>query len=250
VLSLDTSAFFDGQGGAPSKLGLGSSAALTVALASALEIWSGSAWSENAEQRLDQLVTIHREIQGGAGSGLDVAASLLGGVLRFQLADDGSVTVAAPVSLPERLRMVFVWTGRAASTGDFLARLRECREARKVEIDAVLDLLSTISSAGVDAMVAGDYHAFLGHVDSFWNALEKLGAMIEMPVLSEEHQRLRGLAEGCGVHYKPSGAGGGDFGIGFASDRAAALDFAGGAASEGFRAIDLRVDSIGVDPSM
>jgi hypothetical protein len=69
-----------------------------------------------------------------------------------------------------------------------------------------------------------------------------------MPILSEEHRRLRGLAEGCGVHYKPSGAGGGDFGIGFASDLDAAEEFADGVVTEGFRAIDLRIDGIGVDP--
>jgi phosphomevalonate kinase len=246
MLRLDSRAFFDHGENRSSKLGLGSSAALTVALVSALEMWSGSGRSASAQQRLRQLVEIHRDIQGGAGSGIDVAASLLGGVLRFQLADDGSVAEADPINLPERLQMVFLWTGRAVSTGDFLGRLREFREARRGEIDPVLDELSAVSSAGVEAIAAGSTDAFLEQVDFFWNALEKLGAAIGMPILSEEHRTLRKMAEGCGLHYKPSGAGGGDFGVGFTTDAASALSLADRASARGFRLFELRVDTKGL----
>jgi phosphomevalonate kinase len=248
-LSLDTRAFFDGGRGGPSKLGLGSSAALTVALVSALQIWSEGGLAEPATRRLQQLVGIHREIQGGVGSGIDVAASLLGGILRFQLADDGSVGEAAPIDFPEQLRMVFVWTGRSASTGDFLGRLRDCRETGTTEIDSVLDELSEVSSAGVEAVVAGSTDAFLEHVDLFWSALERLGAAIGMPVLSEEHRSLRGIAENVGVHYKPSGAGGGDFGVGFTTDAGSAATLVDRAEAKGFQSLDLRVDANGLTGS-
>lgn len=245
AVTLDTRAFFEGD----TKLGLGSSAALTVALASALESWTGRQAPADERERLQGLVDLHRSVQGGAGSGIDVAASFLGGVIRYRLADDGAVADAAPVGLPGNLRLVFVWTGRSTSTGDFLARLRTCREDDPGMVNPVLDELGAVSSAGVAALVAGNAGVFLDEVDAFWNALDRLAAVIGMPILSNEHQTLRRIAEDCGVPYKPSGAGGGDVGIGFTTDASAAAKLEDRAAAEGFRALDLRVDSAGLKRS-
>jgi len=244
--TLDTRAFFESAGGWESKLGLGSSAALTVAFASALEVWAGGEPTTDARGHLQGLVDLHRGIQGGAGSGIDVAASLLGGVIRYQLADDGSVAEAVPLVLPENLRMVFVWTGRAASTGDFLGRLRARREEDPQAVNPVLDGLGAVSSEGVAALGDGDAEGFIDAIDAFWEALDHLGTAIAMPILADEHRILRRLAVECGVHYKPSGAGGGDFGVGFTTDAAAAAEMADRVAANGFQIIDLRVDTSGL----
>jgi phosphomevalonate kinase len=244
--TLDTRAFFESAGSGECKLGLGSSAALTVAFASALEVWSGGGPTAEVEGRLQGLVDLHRGVQGGAGSGIDVAASLLGGVIRYQLAGDGSVAQAAPLVLPESLRMVFVWTGRAASTGDFLGRLRDRREEVPREVNSVLDELGAVSSIGVSALADGDAEGFLEAVDAFWQALDQLGIVIGMPILSDEHHALRRIAADCGVRYKPSGAGGGDFGIGFATDEDAAAALRSGAGASGFHVLELGLDHSGV----
>jgi phosphomevalonate kinase len=244
--TLDTRAFFESADGWESKLGLGSSAALTVAFASALEAWAGGSQTTVTEGRLQELVKLHRRVQGGVGSGIDVAASLFGGVVRFQLAGDGSVAEAAPMALPENLRMVFVWTGRAASTGDFLGRLRARREEAPQDVNAVLDELGAVSSVGVAALGEGDAGAFLDTVDAFWGELDRLGNVIGMPILSEEHRTLRKVAVDCGVRYKPSGAGGGDFGIGFATDADAAAGFTARAETSGFHVLGLGLDRSGL----
>jgi len=246
---LDTRAFFESAGGWESKLGLGSSAALTVAFASALEVWAGGSPTAESEGRLQELVDLHRGVQGGAGSGIDVAASLLGGVIQFQLAGDGSVAEASPLVLPENLRMVFVWTGRAASTGDFLGRLRARHEEEPQEVNPVLDELGAISSDGVEALAENDADGFLNAVDAFWGVLEQLGDVIAMPILSEEHGVLRRIAVDCGVRYKPSGAGGGDFGIGFTTDPDAASSFASRAGASGFHVLELGLDHSGLQRS-
>jgi phosphomevalonate kinase len=183
--TLDTRAFFESAGGWESKLGLGSSAALTVALISALETWAaGGVPPEPAPDQLQRLVDLHRRVQGGAGSGIDVAASLLGGVIRFQLTGDGSVAGAVPLVLPENLRMVFVWTGRAASTGDFLKQLRARLEETPREVRPAIDELGVVSSHGVTAAADGNSKGFLATVDAFWEALDNLGTAIAMPILS------------------------------------------------------------------
>ncbi len=243
--TLDTRAFFKSAGGWESKLGLGSSAALTVAFASALEFWSGRPAATGMEQ-LKDLVDLHRGVQGGAGSGIDVAASLIGGVVRYQLAGDGSVFQAAPLVLPESLRMVFVWTGRAASTGDFLGRLRARREEVPQVVNPALDELGAVSLVGIGALADDDAEGFLDAVDAFWRALEQLGMVIGMPILSNEDLALQRIAVDCGVRYKPSGAGGGDFGIGFTTDEDAAAEFRSRAEAGGFRVLGLGLDQRGL----
>jgi phosphomevalonate kinase len=243
---LDTRAFFEDKDDGPAKLGLGSSAALTVALASALEAWIAGQMTATGEGHLQRLVDLHRGVQGGAGSGIDVAASLLGGVVRYRLDEDGSVAEAEPVGLPEDLRMLFVWTGRSASTGDFLERLETRRTECPQEVRPALDALGAASAGGVAALAEGAAGSFLAAVDAFWEGLDNLGRAMAMPILSDEHRALRRLAVESGVHYKPSGAGGGDLGVGFATDREAAARMAERAAVEGFQIVDLEIDSKGL----
>jgi phosphomevalonate kinase len=245
--TLDTTAFFETLNGQQAKLGLGSSAALSVALASALEGWAGvDRVSATDLDRLQALVDLHRCAQGGAGSGVDVAASLIGGVVRYRLGDAGTVAEAVRISVPEDLHTVFVWTGRSASTGEFLERLAHRLEARPHDVEPALDELGTVSGDGVAAAAAGETAVFLDAVDAFWRALDGLGRAIAMPIVSDEHRVLRGLAEASAVHYKPSGAGGGDLGVGFAADEAAVSRMAERAAAAGFRVLDLQVDPMGL----
>lgn len=246
---LDTRAFFEGEGANASKLGLGSSSALTVALVTALHAWSGGASLGTSADRIQELVDLHRQVQGGTGSGIDVAASVLGGVVRFRLDRHGSVAEATPLHLPERLRMVFVWTGRTASTGDFLHRLRVRREAAPGVVEPALEVLGAVSKAGVTALAGEDVGGFLDAVEAFWTALDRLGTAIDMPILSDEHRVLRRIAVDCGVRYKPSGAGGGDFGIGFTSGGSTSEGFVRRATEEGFQVLGLDVDRTGVESS-
>jgi len=244
--TLDTREFFQTRGDSHFKLGLGSSAALTVALASALVAWADDGCMPNADAGwLQTLVDLHRRIQGGLGSGIDVAASVLGGASRFQLGEDSSVRVAEPMALPVDLQLLFIWTGRSASTSGFLERLEARRAVHPRGVDRAISRLGELSEAGVDALEATAVPAFLDTVDGFWDALEALGREIEMPILSEEHKRLRRLAAESGVRYKPSGAGGGDLGIAFAVDPAAMQETAARAEAEGFAVLDLEADPRG-----
>ncbi len=244
--TLDTREFFRSRGDSRCKLGLGSSAALTVALASALAAWAGDGRMPDADARwLQTLVDLHRRMQGGLGSGIDVAASVLGGVIRFRLDEDSSVAAPQPVAMPADLQLLSIWTGRSASTSGFLERLEARRAAHPHGVDRAISRLGELSEAGIDALEAGASSAFLDAVDGFWDALEALGREIEMPILSQEHRRLRRLAVESGVHYKPSGAGGGDLGIAFAIDSDQLQEMAVRAEAQGFAALDLETDPRG-----
>lgn len=90
---VDTQALFDPLG---RKRGLGSSAAMTVALTAAWATAAGTTPAE-AEVLLHRAVEIHRFAQGGKGSGYDVATSVLGGHVLFT---GGSTPQARRVELP------------------------------------------------------------------------------------------------------------------------------------------------------
>jgi phosphomevalonate kinase len=244
-ITLDTREFFQPSASGVAKLGLGSSAALTVALTEALRHWSDQ---DDRQPTVDlaRLLDLHRTFQGGRGSGIDLAASVTGGVVEYELTDGGRNPKAQSLRLPEDLHLVFLWTGRSASTGDFLARLEEGMSNDGGEIAAVLNQLGSLSAAGIADLCDGRISVLLDHVSQFGRVMEQLGHATGIPILSGEHLELRRLADDVGVSYKPSGAGGGDVGIGFTDDPDRAKAFAAKAADAGFPPLNLEVDPNGV----
>jgi len=245
-ITLDTRGFFQSTAGGSVKLGLGSSAALTVALTEAFHHWSPEG-ARSSEVDLNQLLELHRSFQDGRGSGIDLAASFTGGVVEYRLTEDGQTPSARALELPEGLHLVFLWTGRSASTAGFLARLEEGMRKDGGAIASALSDLGRVSTTGVADLQAGDVAALLDDVSDFGEAMEQLGHAAGIPILSDEHLELRRLAADVGVRYKPSGAGGGDVGIGFTDDTEAATEFAAKAADAGFLPLNLEVDPCGVN---
>ena len=99
-LELDTRSFRDTATG--SKLGIGSSAALAAALAHALAE-AGDDAGDASRAAFDG----HRQFQGGLGSGVDVACSLLGGLVEYSMANND----ACRHDWPEGMHMAVFWLG-------------------------------------------------------------------------------------------------------------------------------------------
>lgn len=162
----------------PGKPGFGGSAAACVAACVAAGRPAADAFA------------IHHAVQGG-GSGIDIAASIHGGTLRFQ---DRQVTAAPPI-LPS-----VIWSGQSARTGPRVQQYRawDDRAARQGFLDA---------SAEAIALAASD------PIAAFQASLEALRAMSASAGIAYETDALRAistLAEAHGGAAKPSGAGGGD----------------------------------------
>src|SRR5690606_26982869 len=90
------------------KLGLGGSAAATVAAVRAAAEGSG-ATREELWSVSDQ---VHRQVQGGRGSGADVASAIHGGGVRYVR----EPRQARALSLHPDVRLVLAWTGESAKT--------------------------------------------------------------------------------------------------------------------------------------
>jgi phosphomevalonate kinase len=243
ALHLDTSGFFHTDGA--SKLGLGSSAALTVALASALATYAGrhDAMSDRT-QWMRRLLRMHGDWQGGRGSGVDIAASVAGGLIGYQLigADREPSYEAIPAS---GLHCLFVWSGQSVSTGDSLQRLTQWRQAHAGDYAAHMSALSSVSSAAIDAFKQQRVQSFIGLTREYALGLQRFGAACGLEIYSPAQKQLADMASGTDVSYKPCGAGG-DFGVVFAEDAERLATFERVIVSAGMHVVPLGLDMHGV----
>ena len=227
------------------KLGLGSSAAALTAWSGAWQAWSGQGVAEASEAVLRRLIEEHSAYQGGTGSGLDVAASLHGGVIRFQL-DEVCGPQVERAKLPENVDFVSVFVRSSASTRKRLAQFRLRTAESPASAAFWMDSLDRLSETGIECAAAGDADGFLQAVRDYAGGLQALGEWMGAEIFTPEHLQLLKLAEQFDVAYKVSGAGGGDLGLAFGADPQALTRFRK-AADERYDTIDLAVDPRGLD---
>lgn len=239
-VELDSDAFFIAdRSGEQVKLGLGSSAAVTVALLGALHACAG-----RAAPTLTACTAVHRAIQHGRGSGIDIAAAIGGGLSRFELRD--GVPECVPMQIPEALHWCCVFSGRPASTAALLDAVAAWREREPAAHALHMRELATISSRGVDAVAGHDAASFLSSLHDYAQALVRFGEAAGVDIASRGHRLLAALAAECGVVYKSCGAGGGDVGVTFAMDHTRLGDFKSRAARAGFAVVTLDADPAGL----
>ncbi len=238
-IELDSTPFYFKHAGTSAKLGLGSSAALTVALLGALH-----AYARLAPPTLAEAMAAHRTIQGGHGSGIDIAAAFTGGLSRFQL--HAATAQIDPATLPAGLHWCCVYAGRPTSTRVMLATVAAWRARAPVAFGRRIHELATISSRGINAAAANDAAAFLSCLNDYAHALARFGEAAGADIASLEQRALGALAANCGCVYKSCGAGGGDVGITLAVEDTRLREFATRAARAGFPVIDLHADPQGL----
>lgn len=211
---LDTEEFFHGH----TKLGLGSSAALTVALIGALLNHAGvTPPSDREEEFVLRLAReIHRRAQGQLGSGIDIAAGVYGGVLQYRLSSAGELPEVRRLSFPEGLSVQAVWSGRAASTTEMVARVEQFHRREPSAFASLMEAMTAVAQRGCEVFAQNRVGEFLKWVEEYRQLLDRLGQASGAPIVSAVHRRLAQQVRSRGATYKPSGAGGGDFGFIFA----------------------------------
>jgi phosphomevalonate kinase len=202
-LTVDSSAFLhDGH-----KLGLGSSAAVAVALTAALLHVRGH---ESEPATVFALAdAAHRAAQGGSGSGGDVAASVYGGAILYRRNEPPEA-----VTLPEGLRVFAVSTGTGSSTVELVGLVDRYRRHSPESYRKDMDALVRLSWSVGEALTTAD--RLLSLADDYFHALEALSHNSGAGIVTERHREYRELAAASGAVFKSSGAGGGDLGLVFA----------------------------------
>lgn len=201
-VTLDTQSFFEGT----DKLGLGSSAALTVALERLLDP------KASADTLFERAFKAHREFQKGAGSGIDLAASVHGGVLRYKLRHP-ELPERTPLEWPADLALIAVWSGASADTRSYVGAVAAFAGREPSSYAALMGNLKRLTEQACTAFQAGDIDGFLTLVESYREGLAQLGKTAGIAIETPEHAQIGAIARSCGARYKPAGAGGGDLGI-------------------------------------
>ncbi len=205
------------------KYGLGSSAAVTVALSGCLQ------QALQGKTDLATALAVHRRFQRGQGSGVDVCASYTGGWVAVQ-----SDPLVAELEWPAAVQVVPVWTGFAASTTAMLAQLARYATDYPDEHRALLADLATTAAVTLAACRRDAVTGLLDGLTAYAQQLRALDTATGLGIWSAEHDELAALAAAAGLVYKPSGAGAGDFGLAFGTDATAVQAFSTAAAAAGF----------------
>ena len=226
-VDLDTTGFIDSA--TQRKIGIGSSAAITVALCAAAIKSADVAALTMLAQRA------HAGLQAGAGSGADVACSLSGGLIEYRM-EGASVTA---LEWPEELSYRLIGTGVAASTRDKLSQL-----------DAGVSKPSRVRLAGASENMAmawrsGDAGQIIAGYREYCDQLRQFSVDHDLGIFDAGHDELWHSANAAGLTYKPCGAGGGDVGILLGTDTAE-LDAFTGTQSMNYSVLDCALSPTGV----
>jgi phosphomevalonate kinase len=203
------------------KLGLGGSAAATVLAVRAARP------DLNDDEALSLAVAAHFIEQGGSGSGGDVAASCLGGILRVEgripwaSAEEAlsmpieELTRARPIDAqrlraPPDLRLLLAFTGEPADTRVLIKRVRALSVGDRPRWRVCEAAITRACEALTNALQSSEREAALQAVREGAAAMARLGEAAQAPIVTVALAKACALAAAAGAAAKPSGAGGGD----------------------------------------
>lgn len=193
------------------KLGVGSSAAATVA-ALAADRWARLPEGDPDRERssiAEAAYAAHRAAQGG-GSGIDVIACVFGGFRVCRRVGDGELPEHAPAALPPGLVVRIYACPESASTSSLVGRVRALGASEPSVYADVMAQASRGADEFARALSSGDGPAAVRGAATQRAAMERLqaasGAQILPGYMLQAHER----ASTEGAVFSQSGAGGGD----------------------------------------
>lgn len=245
---VDSSEFYLGT----QKLGLGSSAAVTVA-ATALALADDSSVPVIDRDAVLQIASeahaAAQGLKGARGSGADIAAAVHGGVIAFQRATpdriawpsdaakrgraitfDGPYSFGEPepqpaedprtaerLAWPASVRLLTFYCGNSADTATLVSAVAQAREANKVAVDAALKSIEQASRAACQACAMRSPEiagkALIAALALGSNAIDSLSAATGVRLVPDCVTAARSALGRLGGTAKTTGAGGGDIGI-------------------------------------
>lgn len=215
------------------KYGLGSSAAVTVAV---VRVVLDYLLTEEADSELVfKLSAIsHLKVQGN-GSGADIAASTFGGWMEYASYQaewlleeiERAKTISRLVKrnwqyfkletleLPKDFYLCVGWTGQAASTSEYVGKIQDFKHKDHQSYAEFMVQSSTAVQGILHGMKDSSTELIIEGIQMNRESLRVLGEKAGVEIETPELTTLCDLAEKLGGVAKPSGAGGGDCGIAF-----------------------------------
>ena len=195
------------------KLGLGSSAAVTVATVGLLLEKAGFFIRDHLSWVHDLALQAHQEAQGIQGSGADIIASTWGGV---------RVLHAPAVETPLPAHVCLVTTSQSMSTASILKIFYGLR----VRVKLVVQRLADAAQAFVLAWQQAEQTRLFAAVEAAADGYRALSGLLGIQLMTPDQEQIALHARAEGGVAKPSGAGGGDIAAVFLPNADAQRSFA------------------------
>lgn len=235
------------------KYGLGSSAAVVVAVISAMLSLYGDEEKAPALDHIFKLSAIAHLRTQTNGSGADIAAAVYGGWLGYTsykpdwvlknieqgekltplLEKQWPLLSIRPLVAPSLLQLAVGWTKEAVSTGPMIKRVQDYRICHEEGYSEFLKDSSRSVIGLINSIERNDCSSAISFLKQNRVALKKLGESAGLPIETAKLKALCTIAEKYGSG-KLSGAGGGDCGIAFLQDDTQIKDL-----HEAWRAADI-----------
>ena len=232
------------------KIGLGSSAAASVAAAGSVAVHHGHTLDDPALRRrvFSAAFDGHRAVSP-EGSGVDVASAAYGGFLVFAKRAGTEVQLEA-IEPPRSLVLSLIWTGRPVRTSDLLDRVRQLRASRREAYDRLMRALHERTLRFVEAFRRSDEAEVIVAARDYHQGMRELGLAADAPIVDDSLEKVATWAGELSGAAKPCGAGGGDVAIGFFPPGDAIERFEAKCASEGLTPIRVGwgAEGVRIDP--
>jgi phosphomevalonate kinase len=191
------------------KLGLGASAAILVASLGAVEGAAGADLrAADTRARLFQRARdAHAAAQSG-GSGVDVATSVYGGAIRYQIGES-----VQSVALPTGLVVTVFACGTSARTTELRAQIDAMAAANPSLHRTCMNDLVAIANDAAAAVERGSADGLIEALQRTARALDRRGTAAQVGIVPPNFDDLEALAARERASFTVSGAGGGDVAV-------------------------------------
>ena len=223
-IAVDSSEFFrTTKDGTAIKLGIGSSAAVSVGITQALSQYQ--AIRSSPENLLSQANSIHQGLQGKQGSGIDVACCFADQGVIECTKDSVKNHTWSILNWPNGLHLKALTTSQYGSTNRLVANYQRASNLYPKEFNSALDQFLEITQSLSHAWKSEDVDLIIDLLRAYDVHIKKLDKIGGIGIYTQVHADIQNIASTHNVFYKPSGAGGGDIGLAFSSSLDALSDF-------------------------
>ena len=223
-ITVDSSEFFHTtKDRTAKKLGIGSSAAVSVGITQALFQYQEIVSSPG--NLLTQANTIHQTLQDKQGSGIDVACCFANQGVIECTKDSVKNHTWSILNWPNGLHLKVLTTGQGASTKKLVTNYKKASNLYPKEFKNALEQFMDITQNLSNAWRSENIDQIIDLLTAYDVQIKKLDKIGDIGIYTQLHTEVQNIASGYNLFYKPSGAGGGDIGLVFSSSLEELNDF-------------------------
>ena len=220
------------------KIGLGSSAAISVAVLNAINNFYGLKLSEY--DLINHSMELHKLHQGKNGSGLDIISSHADSNLIECSKNMLSQYKWNALDWPKNLIIKGVITSQHSSTSSMIEKYNIAKQDNSQNFKSLYSKMTQILKEFSEAWHQGNSSDILNLLKQQNILIKQLDHDFDLGIYTQEHNKILDLAESIDLFYKPSGAGGGDLGVIISDDALKMKKFSNELSNMNHYVIDLR----------